>query len=133
MSEKARVVVVDDHPLFRERLCQLINNEPIWKSAVRRTALKKAIQIIRETSPDLGYDRHHSKDVERPRTDQEHQSAFDRCSRFWSFPCTTNRSMPSAPLRAGASGYITKSQEATQVLFAVRSVLGGKNLSLGRK
>ena len=29
-------------------------------------------------------------------------------------------------LRAGASGYITKSQEATQVLFAVRSVLGGK-------
>jgi DNA-binding NarL/FixJ family response regulator len=53
MSEKARVVVVDDHPLFRERLCQLINNEPDMEICGEADNAQEAIQIIRETSPNL--------------------------------------------------------------------------------
>ena len=53
MSEKARVVVVDDHPLFRERLCQLINTEPDMEICGEADNAQEAIQIIRETSPNL--------------------------------------------------------------------------------
>ena len=53
MSVKAKVVVVDDHPLFRERLCQLINNEPALEVAGEAETAQEALEMIRETRPDM--------------------------------------------------------------------------------
>src|SRR5260221_540331 len=52
-NRKARVVVVDDHPLFRERLCQLINNEQDMEICGEAESAQPALQIIRETEPNL--------------------------------------------------------------------------------
>jgi DNA-binding NarL/FixJ family response regulator len=51
-SEK-KVVIVDDHPLFRERLTQLINHEPDMEVPGQADTATDAIQLIRNTLPDL--------------------------------------------------------------------------------
>ena len=52
-ANKKRVVVVDDHPLFRERLAQLVNNETDMEVTGEAENAKDAIQLIHKTSPDL--------------------------------------------------------------------------------
>jgi len=52
MSEKKeRVVIVDDHPLFRERLSQLINQELDMEVCGEAQDAQQAIQLIRNESP----------------------------------------------------------------------------------
>jgi len=125
MSEKARVVVVDDHPLFRERLCQLINNEPDMEICGEADSAQEAIQIIRETSPNLAVidiTLKTSSGLELIKSIK----ALSIGVPVLVLSMHDESLYAERALRAGASGYITKSQEATQVLFAVRLVLGGK-------
>ena len=51
-ENKKKVVIVDDHPLFRERLAQLINYEPDMEVSGEAESTKDAVQLI-HTSPDL--------------------------------------------------------------------------------
>src|SRR5580704_19343393 len=54
MSEKKeRVVIVDDLPLFRERLAELINQELDMEICGEAEDAQQAIELIRNTSPDL--------------------------------------------------------------------------------
>src|SRR3981081_3472389 len=50
---KNGVMMVDDPPLFRERLAQLINHEPDMEVCGETEDAEKAIQIIRDAFPDL--------------------------------------------------------------------------------
>src|SRR5208282_5600372 len=52
-DNKKKVVIVDDHPLFRERLAQLINYQPDMEVTGEAESTKDAIQVIQNTSPDL--------------------------------------------------------------------------------
>ena len=52
-DNKKKVVVVDDHPLFRERLAQLINYQPDMEVTGEAESTKDAIQLIQNTSSDL--------------------------------------------------------------------------------
>jgi DNA-binding NarL/FixJ family response regulator len=125
MSEKARVVVVDDHPLFRERLCQLINNEPDMEICGEADNAQEAIQIIRETSPNLAIidiTLKTSSGLELIKSIK----ALSIGVPVLVLSMHDESLYAERALRAGASGYITKSQEAAQVLLAVRSVLIGK-------
>jgi len=52
-DNKKKVVIVDDHPLFRERLSQLIDYQPDIEVTGEAESTKDAIQVIQNTSPDL--------------------------------------------------------------------------------
>jgi len=126
MSEaKARVVVVDDHPLFRERLCQLIDNEPDMEICGQADSAQQAIQIIRVTSPNLAI-----VDVTlKASSGLELIKGIKALSigvPVLVLSMHDESLYAERALRAGAMGYITKSEEAAQVLLAVRSVLAGK-------
>lgn len=121
----ARVAVVDDHPLFRERLCQLINHEPDMQVCGEAESADQALSLIRNALPDLAI-----VDIAlKGSSGLELIRSIKALS--ISVPVLV-LSMHEASvyadraLRAGASGYITKSQEAAQVLLAIRSVLAGK-------
>src|SRR5258708_16608152 len=125
MSEEARVVVGDDHPLCRERLCQLINNEPDMEICGEADCAQGAIQISRETSPNLAVidiTLKTSSGLELIKSIK----ALSIAVPVLVLSMHDESLYAERALRAGASGYITKSQEAAQVLLAVRSVLGGK-------
>ncbi|MGA8478905.1 MAG: response regulator transcription factor [Chthoniobacterales bacterium] len=124
-NQKARVVVVDDHPLFRERLCQLINNEPDMEICGEAESAQPALQIIRETAPNLAI-----VDITLKTSSGLELIKSIRALSIGVPVLVLSMHDESLyaerALRAGAMGYITKSQEAAQILLAVRSVLNGK-------
>src|SRR6202035_1636051 len=126
MSEKKeRVVIVDDHPLFRERLSELITNELDMEVCAEAEDAQQAIDLIRNTSPDLAI-----VDITlKTSSGLELIKSIKALSigvPVLVLSMHDESLYAERALRAGASGYITKSQEAAQVLLAVRSVLGGK-------
>jgi DNA-binding NarL/FixJ family response regulator len=124
-NPKARVIVVDDHPLFRERLCQLINDEQDMEICGEAENAQPALQIIRETLPNLAI-----VDITL-KTSSGLELVKNIRTLSIGVPVLVlsmhDESLyAERALRAGAMGYITKSEEAAQVLLAVRSVLAGK-------
>jgi len=125
MSAKARVVVVDDHPLFRERLCQLINNELALEISGEAETAQEALEMIRETRPDMAI-----VDITL-KTSSGLELIKSIKALSIGVPVLVLSMHDEAlyaerAMRAGASGYITKNQEAPQILEAVKTVLAGK-------
>jgi DNA-binding NarL/FixJ family response regulator len=121
----ARVVVVDDHPLFRERLCQLVNDEPDMEVCGEAEGAEQALTLIRSARPDLAV-----VDIAL-----KSSSGLELVRSFKAFSITLpvlvlsmheDSVYADRALLAGASGYITKSREAAEILMAMRSVLAGK-------
>lgn len=122
---RARVAVVDDHPLFRERLCQLINNEPDMEVCGEAEGAEQALRLIRTAMPDLAIvdiALKASSGLELIRSIK----ALSISVPVLVLSMHEESLYADRALRAGASGYITKSQEASDVLMAIRAVLAGK-------
>ena len=120
-----RIAVVDDHPLFRERLCQLINNEPDMEVCGEAESAEQALRLIRSARPDLAIvdiALKSSSGLELIRS----VKALSIGVPVLVLSMHEQSVYADRALRAGASGYITKSQEAAEVLMAMRSVLAGK-------
>jgi len=126
MSEKiATVVIVDDHPLFRERLCQLINNEPDLKVSGEAETAESAVQLVRTAPPDLAIvdiTLKGSSGLELTKT----LRALSISLPILVLSMHDESLYAERALRAGATGYITKNQAADEVLVAVRRVLAGE-------
>src|SRR3954462_13721017 len=52
-SEKNRILIVDDHPLFREGLQQLLSRDPDLSMCGEASDASEAMQRIVELKPDL--------------------------------------------------------------------------------
>lgn len=124
-ENKKKVVIVDDHPLFRERLAQLINYEPDMEVTGEAESTQDAIPLIRNTSPDLA-----TVDITL-----KGSSGLELIKRIKPLSIGIRVLVLSMheeslyaerALRAGASGYITKHQAADEVLVAIRRVLAGE-------
>jgi DNA-binding NarL/FixJ family response regulator len=122
---KGRVVIVDDHPLVRERLSQLINHELDMEVCGEAEDATEAIEIIRRTTPGLVI-------VDITLKDSSGVELI-KAIKALPFPAPVlvlsmhDESLyAERALRAGASGYITKHQPAGDVLLAARRVLAGE-------
>jgi len=125
MSEKARVVVVDDHPLFRERLCQLINNEPDMEICGEADNAQEAIQIIRETSPNLAI-------IDITLKTSSGLELIKSIKALSIGVPVLVLSMHDESLyalrsmRAGAQGYVMKQEALDSVVSAIREIFAGR-------
>jgi DNA-binding NarL/FixJ family response regulator len=123
--DKARLVVIDDHPLFRERLCQLINSEPDMAICGQAESAQEAVRLIRETSPSLAIVDITLKASSGLELIKSIKALSIRVP-ILVLSMHDESLYAERVLRAGAGGYITKSQDATEVLLAIRTVLNGK-------
>ena len=81
MSEKKeRVVILDDHPLFRERLAELINQELDMEICGEAEDTSTSNRAYSQHIPGSGNSRHHFDRVQRARAYQKHKGFFDRCT-----------------------------------------------------
>jgi len=121
---KTRVVIVDDHPMVRERLAQLINHELDMVVCGEAGDADEALQIIRDTSPNLAIvdiSLKNSNGLEAIKTIKaEGMDLPVLVLTMHEESLYAERAM-----RAGASGYVTKHQSVDQILLAVRRVLAG--------
>jgi DNA-binding NarL/FixJ family response regulator len=122
---RVRIVLVDDHPMVRERLADLINREPDLEVCGEAEGRTDALSVIATRHPRLaiidlslkdafGLELIHDLRVSHPRllllVLTMHES-----------PLYAERA-----LRAGASGYLTKRDATTRILPAIRQVLAGE-------
>jgi DNA-binding NarL/FixJ family response regulator len=124
-KKKERVVIVDDHPMFRERLSQLINNELDMEVSGEADDAEQAIRLIRDTSPNLAIvdiTLKGSSGLELVKSIK----ALSIVVPVLVLSMHDESLYAERALRAGATGYITKSQATEEVLLAIRRVLSGE-------
>jgi len=128
-DNKKKVVIVDDHPLFRERLAQLINYQPDMEVTGEAESTKDAIQLIQNTSPDLAIvdiTLKGSSGLELIKSIRPLSIGLP----VLVLSMHEESLYAERAIRAGATGYITKYQPADEVLLAInlgrRPVLSGR-------
>ena len=125
MNQKQRVVVVDDHPLFRDRLAQIINNELDMQVAGEAESVQQALEVIQSTTPDLVI-----VDISLPGTGGleliKQSRQLDIKTPILVLSMHDENLYAERAFRAGANGYITKRQPAEEVVTAIRRVLAGE-------
>jgi DNA-binding NarL/FixJ family response regulator len=125
MAQKAKILLVDDHPLVREWLATLINQQPDLEICGETDSAPAALQMIGQVNPeiaivDISMERGSGieliKDIKAnyPNVMVIVLSMHDEAL------------YAERALRAGARGYIMKREATKNVLQAIRSVREGK-------
>ena len=123
-KKKYRILIVDDHPMVRERLAQLVNEQPDMLTCVASADAALALTEIRQLQPDIvlvdlnlkgssGLELIKNVHCEFPEllmlvVSMQEESVFAE-----------------RVLHAGARGYINKEEATVRVITAIRTILGG--------
>jgi DNA-binding NarL/FixJ family response regulator len=122
---KARVLIVEDHPMFRERLTDLVNKEPDMKVCGAADNVRDALVLIQ------------SLDAQVVVIDISLKGASglelikDIVAHDLSLPVLVlsmheENLYAERALRAGAKGYISKQEPSDRIISAIRQVLSGE-------
>src|SRR5580658_9092225 len=125
VAGKTRVFVVDDHPIVRQGLSQLINREPDMMVCGEAEDARTAIDAIAPSKPDIlivdvslegpdGIDLLKTIRSRDPKLPVLMLSMHDESL------------YAERALRAGANGYIMKQEATERVLIAIRQILAGE-------
>ncbi|MBI9094351.1 MAG: response regulator transcription factor [Sphaerochaeta sp.] len=125
MSRRIELIVVDDHPIFRQGLVNVIETNERYKVTGEANTIAEALSLVEAHPPNLllvDVSLHHENGLElvktihttKPQIYQLVISMYDEII------------YASKALQAGARGYVMK-QEATETLMsAIETVLNGK-------
>jgi DNA-binding NarL/FixJ family response regulator len=124
-KDATRVLIVDDHPLLRKGISQLIDQEKDLTVAGEAEDANKAITVIENTKPDVAL-----IDLTLPGTSgiELLKNIKVRFPKLKMLVLSMHDESVYAhrALRAGASGYIMKQEGTEKVLTALRKVLRGE-------
>jgi len=129
---KARVLIVDDQPVVRERLGQLVSSEPDMVFCGDADDPRMALELAAATEPDVivtGLSLKDSHGLEFIKDLHLRYPSF----RVLVFSMYDESLYAERAIRAGASGFVTKREPTKEVLRAIRCLLRGEfTCSTGR-
>jgi len=123
--KKSQVFIVDDHPIFRRGLKQLINEEPDLEVCAEADNVFSATTSLRSIKPDIAV-----VDITLNDTSGLEIIKFMHDNRM-NIPSLVlsmhdEKIFAERAIKSGAMGYIMKQEMAKQVAKAIRHVLSGK-------
>jgi DNA-binding NarL/FixJ family response regulator len=124
-QKRARIIVVDDHPIVRERLTEIINREPDLVVCGEAEDRSGGLQAIKSQGPDLVI-------IDLTLKSSDGLEMIKDIHTRWPKLAMLVVSMHDESLyaerviRAGALGYITKQEATRKILVAIRRVLEGQ-------
>jgi DNA-binding NarL/FixJ family response regulator len=122
---RTRIVLVDDHPMVRERLADLINREPDLEVCGEAGTRDEALAVIAARRPRLAIVDLSLKDAFGLELIHDLRARDDGLLllvlTMHESPLYAERA-----LRAGATGYVTKRDATRRILPAIRRVLAGE-------
>lgn len=130
-DRKKKAVIVDDHPLFRERLSQLLNTELDIGISGETERVEQAMLLVRNTSPDLTIVNISLKGLSGLELIKG-LKALSLPMAILAISTHDEALYAERALRGGARGCIAKNQPGREFVSAVRRVLGGE-VYLSRK
>jgi DNA-binding NarL/FixJ family response regulator len=119
-----RVIIVDDHPVVRKGLMQMLAEEPDMRAAAEATSAAELLQLLKEGEWDVVV-----LDITLP--DRSGLEALkDVKAMRPGLPVLILSMHPEDQyalrvLKAGAAGYINKESAADELVNAIRKVVGG--------
>ena len=125
MSDKKRILLAEDHTLFRAGLFAMLSREPDLEVVGETGNGKEVVHLAGELSPDLIL-----MDLNMPGTNGLEAIGLIKkryaAIRVLVLTMHRNEEYVRETVRAGASGYLLKDATHDDLLVAVRSVLSGK-------
>ena len=119
--EKIRVLIADDHPAFREGLCQLIEHEEDLECVAKPADGEEAVRLAIELLPDVAI-----IDIAMPGLNGIEAARQIKAARpaiaILMVSAFGYESYVLASLRAGAAGYLLKNTPLRELTNAIRSV-----------
>jgi DNA-binding NarL/FixJ family response regulator len=124
-KDKGRILIVDDHPVVRKGLIQLINHEPDLVVSAEAENATQALEVLEKERVDIAI-----VDVSLNGTNGI-QLTEKMKSKYPDLPVLILTIHDEAlyakrALEAGAKGYVNKREAAETIISAIRLVLSGK-------
>lgn len=126
-SRVVRVLVVDDHPMFRDALTTSLSKEDDIRVVGEAGTASEALRAAKRLRPDLVLLDMELPDA--PGTDVARRLVgFERPPAVLMLSAFSDTSQVVAAMRAGARGYLAKSMERDRMLESVRAVASGSTV-----
>jgi len=119
-----RLLVADDHTVLRQALAQVLNAEPDFEIVAEAADGQQAVDLTRQYKPDVVI-----LDINMP-----HLNGVDATREIMQMPnpphiiiltMSEDDEQMLEAIRAGAKGYFLKNSDISQLVTAIRAVIGG--------
>jgi two-component system, NarL family, nitrate/nitrite response regulator NarL len=125
MSDSIRIIVADDHPLFRDGVINSLRSAPDLQVIGEADNAEDAVRLVREELPDIAL-----LDVTMPGGGgiEAARRIASSCpaTRIVMLTVSEDEDDLLAAMKAGASGYVLKGVSARELASVVRSVSSGE-------
>jgi DNA-binding NarL/FixJ family response regulator len=125
MEDSIRVLIADDHPLFRDGMRGLLGSLPDMEVVGEASSGEQAIELARELQPDVIL-----MDIQMPGINgiEATREILHTSPRIGVLVVTMFEDEDSvfAAMRAGARGYLLKDSSGQEVMHAIRAVASGE-------
>ena len=125
MPDPIRILLADDHPLFREGVALSLGTEPDFEVIAQTGSGEEAVELARRLRPDMAL-----LDVEMAGMGGVAAAGKISASapeiRIMMLTVSENRENLLAALKVGAHGYVLKGVSASDLRAIVRRVAGGE-------
>src|SRR5438128_272344 len=126
MKSELRLVIADDHPIFRKGLLQVIGSEPMFKIIGEADDGDAALKVIEAMQPDVAI-----LDVDMPNKDgfDVARTIIERRLPVEVIFLTMHKdeSLFNAALSLGVKGYVLKDSALADIVNSIKAVGSGEN------
>lgn len=124
-DSKTKILVVDDHPIVRQGLAQLIDEEPDLDVYAQAEEAHEAMSIIKQRKPDFVIVDISLKETSGLELIKDIKAIYPNLP-VLALSMHDESLYAERSLRAGARGYVMKTEATVKVVDAIRKILSGR-------